>query len=177
MAQEKQKLREPGRAVITARRYAQEFPWADALAMEISLMVFDSASQQSSALTRFFNGLDQGRTRGRYTALRILYFAEGRPLAQNDIREEMNVTAANVTYLIDGLEKEGLVKRVPNPADRRATFVELTDDGRAVCQVLVPAMARFMGEMSRGFSEAEKTAFLKFLERFYANASVSYQDE
>jgi DNA-binding MarR family transcriptional regulator len=175
MATEKKRVRKSGRAGVTAQRYRQQFPWADALAMQISLMVFDMAGEQSAALTRLFQGLDHGRTRGRYTALRIIYFADGR-LTQNEIRDEMNVTAANVTYLIDGLEKEGLVRRSPNPADRRATFVELTDEGRGVCEVLVPAMARFMDEMSRGFSETEKQTFLEFLERFNANASASYQE-
>jgi MarR family 2-MHQ and catechol resistance regulon transcriptional repressor len=176
MTTEKKRVRKSGRAGLTAQRYRQEFPWADALAMQISLMVFDVAGEQSAALTRLFQGLDHGRTRGRYTALRIIYFANDR-LTQNDIRDEMNVTAANVTYLIDGLEKEGLVRRITNPSDRRATFVELTDKGRSVCDVLVPAMARFMGEMSRGFSEAEKKTFLEFLERFNANALASYQQE
>jgi len=169
-------MRKSDRAGQTAQRYRQEFAWADLLAMQISLMVFDVAGEQLAALTRLFQGLDHGRTRGRYTALRIIYFANAR-LTQNDIRDEMNVTAANVTYLIDGLETEGLVKRIPNPADRRATFVELTDEGRGVCEVLVPAMARFMGEMSRGFSDSEKKTFLEFLERFNANALASYREE
>jgi DNA-binding MarR family transcriptional regulator len=36
-----------------------------------------------------------------------------------------------MTYLLDDLQKDGLVERRPDPADRRARRVELTDDGQA----------------------------------------------
>ena len=39
---------------------------------------------------------------------------------------------ASVTNAVDRLEAQGLVRRTPHPSDRRATLVEMTDDGRAV---------------------------------------------
>ncbi|MDQ4116726.1 MAG: MarR family transcriptional regulator, partial [Actinomycetota bacterium] len=36
----------------------------------------------------------------------------------------------SVTNIVDRLQHDGLVRRVAHPTDRRATLVELTDDGR-----------------------------------------------
>jgi DNA-binding MarR family transcriptional regulator len=42
----------------------------------------------------------------------------------------LDVTPRNVTTLVDGLEREGFVRRLPHPTDRRATVIELTDSAR-----------------------------------------------
>ena len=47
----------------------------------------------------------------------------------SDLGDELGVTARYVTSLVDGLEKEGLVRRVPHPTDRRATIIESTPKG------------------------------------------------
>jgi len=176
MSNQHQGPRRPDQTKETAARYLEEFPWANEPAMRISLLLFDASAEQSAALTRMFNRVGASRTRGRYTALRILLFAPNRRLTQNEIRAAMNVTSPNVTYLIDELEKEGLVRRVAHPGDRRATLVELTPEGDQLVSILAPAMARFMGEMSSGFSEEEKKLFHDFLLRFMQNASSNSVD-
>jgi DNA-binding MarR family transcriptional regulator len=47
----------------------------------------------------------------------------------SDISDELGVTRRNVTALVDALEEEGLVRRMPHPSDRRATVIELTEKG------------------------------------------------
>lgn len=47
----------------------------------------------------------------------------------SELGDELGVTARNVTALVDGLESEGLVRRVPHATDRRATVIELTPVG------------------------------------------------
>jgi DNA-binding MarR family transcriptional regulator len=64
---------------------------------------------------------------------------------------------------------------VPDPDDRRVLGVELTDEGLALCERLVPGMAEFMAEMSHGFTVEEQSNFRDFLRRFYYNASHSFQ--
>lgn len=41
-----------------------------------------------------------------------------------------------MTSLVDGLEASGRVRRVPDPANRRVTRIELTDEGRATLKLL-----------------------------------------
>jgi DNA-binding MarR family transcriptional regulator len=59
--------------------------------------------------------------------LRLLYtiVCHG-PQKMADLADALTVTPRNVTALVDGLEGEGLVRRVPHSTDRRITLVELT---------------------------------------------------
>ncbi len=165
-------------AARTARAYREKFPGSDDAAMAASLAVGRADSAQKAAFGRFFESLESVRSAravrssGRYTLLRILYFAPGRRLTQIEIVNEMEVTSPNVTYLIDALEKEGLVARSPHPTDRRLTFVELTPAGVATCDVLVPAMVDFIALLLRGLSEEEKRQLYEFVDRLRRNAEA-----
>jgi DNA-binding MarR family transcriptional regulator len=59
-------------------------------------------------------------------------------LKMNELSRHLMVTGGNVTGIVDQLEKEGLVERADEPADRRAYRVRLTRAGR-----------RSFGEMAR----------------------------
>jgi MarR family transcriptional regulator, 2-MHQ and catechol-resistance regulon repressor len=157
----------------TARDYAEKFPWVDLKASEISNAINACYNGQRAALGRMFETLGAGSTLGRSTLLRALYFADGRPLTHNEIGAELQITPGSVTYLVDGLEKAGLVKRTIHPSDRRTINVELTPQGLKVAAELTPAVARFTNEMCAGFSEEEKLLFLDLLFRFLRNATAS----
>jgi DNA-binding MarR family transcriptional regulator len=49
------------------------------------------------------------------------------PQRMADLASALDVTPRNVTTLVDGLERDELVRRRPHPTDRRATVIELTD--------------------------------------------------
>ena len=51
-------------------------------------------------------------------------------LKMGELSRRMMVTGGNVTGITDMLEEEGLVERLADPADRRATLVRLTAAGR-----------------------------------------------
>ena len=46
-----------------------------------------------------------------------------------DLSAALGVTARNITTIVDGLEREGLLVRQPDPSDRRAILLELTAKG------------------------------------------------
>ncbi|MFC4942468.1 MarR family winged helix-turn-helix transcriptional regulator [Pseudonocardia sp. GCM10023141] len=56
--------------------------------------------------------------------------ANGELGSQLAIAQHLNIDRTVMTYLLDDLENEGLVERKPDPADRRARRVLLTDAGR-----------------------------------------------
>lgn len=47
------------------------------------------------------------------------------PLPQRDLAERLLLSSGAVTFLVDRLERAGLVQRRPHPTDRRATLVAL----------------------------------------------------
>ena len=62
--------------------------------------------------------------------------ARGEPSTQLALARKLGVDRTVMTYLLDEIQAEGLVERRPDPADRRARRVELTDAGRArLCEL------------------------------------------
>ena len=51
------------------------------------------------------------------------------------------LSSAGVTSRVDRLERRGLVRRLPDPDDRRGIIVELTDQGLEVVDAAVAALA------------------------------------
>jgi DNA-binding MarR family transcriptional regulator len=68
----------------------------------------------------------------RYEALMLLSFTKTGTLPMGKVGERLQVHRTSVTNIIDKLEADGLVRRVPHEADRRTTLAEITDAGREV---------------------------------------------
>jgi len=71
-----------------------------------------------------------GLTFPRYEALMLLSFTRAGALPLGKIGERLQVHRTSVTNIVDKLEADGLVRRVPHAEDRRATLAEITDAGR-----------------------------------------------
>jgi MarR family transcriptional regulator, organic hydroperoxide resistance regulator len=61
-----------------------------------------------------------------------------------DIAAELIITTGGASKLVDRIEANGNCRRLPNPADRRSSLVELTPQGKAL---LVKASAAFEEEL------------------------------
>jgi DNA-binding MarR family transcriptional regulator len=70
----------------------------------------------------------------RYEALMLLYYSRRGTLPLGLMGERLQVHRASVTNVIDRLEAQGLVRRVPHASDRRAVLAELTGEGRRVAE-------------------------------------------
>jgi len=73
-----------------------------------------------------------GLTFARYEALVLLTFAKHASLPMRVMGERLQLHPTSVTNIVDRLERDGLVKRVPHPTDRRTTLVEITEKGRGL---------------------------------------------
>lgn len=62
--------------------------------------------------------------------IRALDDAEAGRIRMGELSAALGVTARNVTTIVDGLEREGLVARMPDPKDRRAILLALTPKGQ-----------------------------------------------
>lgn len=69
-----------------------------------------------------------GLSEGRLGVLFRLYRTGTCPLG--DLAEDLDSTPRNITGLVDHLERDGLVARVPDPSDRRSVKAQLTEAGR-----------------------------------------------
>jgi MarR family transcriptional regulator, 2-MHQ and catechol-resistance regulon repressor len=86
-------------------------------------------------------------TEAQFAVLEALYHLG--PLRASDLAKKLLRSGANVTTVIDNLEKSGLVARRQCTADRRVTYAELTAAGRERIRRMFPSMAgRITGLMS-----------------------------
>jgi DNA-binding MarR family transcriptional regulator len=68
-------------------------------------------------------------TFSRYEVLVHLYFNEGElPLAQ--LGQRLQIHQTSITSLVDKLEAQNLIRRIPHPTDRRSTIARMTPAGR-----------------------------------------------
>ena len=87
------------------------------------------------------------------------------PIPLKRISEELMVTGANITCVVDNLEKEDLVKRVHSKEDRRVINAELTDKGREKIDGIMPDYAKHMAEITSVLSDDEQKALSDLLEK------------
>ncbi|NHD18777.1 MULTISPECIES: MarR family winged helix-turn-helix transcriptional regulator [Actinopolyspora] len=69
-------------------------------------------------------------TFARYEALVLLTFSRQGSLPMRVMGDRLQLHPTSVTNIVDRLEADELVRRIPHPTDRRTTLVEVTDSGR-----------------------------------------------
>jgi len=92
---------------------------------------------------------------------------------QLELARSVGIEGPTLTRHLDGLEEAGLVRRVRDPADRRAVRVELTDAGEQLFHSLRQAVVAFNRDLTRGIGEPELERLRKTLGRLGQNASRS----
>ncbi|KUN06139.1 MarR family transcriptional regulator [Streptomyces yokosukanensis] len=78
------------------------------------------------------------------------------PPRMADLAERLEVVPRAVTTLVDGLEASGKVRRVADPANRRVTRIELTDEGRTTLRELRGARRSAAEEILAPLTEKER---------------------
>jgi len=73
-----------------------------------------------------------------YVLLYALYRAPGRSLRVNELAGAVALSATGMSRFVDRVERAGCVRRAPDPDDRRALRVELTEEGIALLRRMWP---------------------------------------
>lgn len=89
---------------------------------------------------------ETGLSLAKFGALRHLVEA-GQPLALSQLAEKIACVKSNVTQLVDRLENDGLVRRLPDPTDRRSVLAAVTDAGRSRFEEGAAALERAQQEL------------------------------
>jgi DNA-binding MarR family transcriptional regulator len=91
-------------------------------------------------------------------------------LKMNELSRLLMVTGGNVTAIVDQLEKEGLVERLDEPADRRAFRIRLTKSGERTFIEMARAHEEWVVELLAGLSRRDQEELLRLLARVKVNA-------
>ena len=98
---------------------------------------------------------------------------QGEGLAQGQLSDMMLVNKANVTGLVDRLERAGLVARTAHSKDRRSNVVQLTRRGRRLLEKVEPPYGREVARIMAALRPAEQKTLIRLLERVRANISTA----
>jgi DNA-binding MarR family transcriptional regulator len=96
-------------------------------------------------------GAMHGLSEGRLGVLFRLYRCGDLPLGE--LADDLGTTPRNITGLVDHLERDGLVTRVPDVEDRRSVKARLTDTGRARIESIWQEGLEHQFEMVKGMTK------------------------
>jgi DNA-binding MarR family transcriptional regulator len=99
----------------------------------------------------------------------LLLSAVGGGSSPGQLMNVVGTDTAGMTKLLDRLEIKGLVRRCPNPDDRRSVLVELTDQGLMLVPQLRPVFGEVTSQLFEGFSGEEIAGFTSSLRRMREN--------
>jgi DNA-binding MarR family transcriptional regulator len=139
-------------------RFLDELPPLSGLDLEVEGIV-DRINGISRRVKRTLEATlsEFGLTHGEWQVLAKLRFA-GEPFSRSpgELAADLELSSGAMTNRLDRLEETGLVRRRPDPRDRRAIQVELTDDGRRLYEESVSAQARKEALIAGALSRSEQ---------------------
>src|SRR5713101_737972 len=103
-------------------------------------------------------GLSMARTK----VLRRL--REQGPTRQKVLATDFGLSPHSITDIVDGVERLGMAGRRPDPTDRRAKLVAITDAGDAGLDVANATRERLLTQIFGALSEADLATFLRLLD-------------
>jgi len=105
-----------------------------------------------------------------YAVLKALSEDDGR--SQRELSTQLGIHRNVMVAVVDRLERDALVKRMPHPADRRAFAVTLTDKARALLPKLDAQGKAQEDEITASLTDAECRAVLDYLQRMSRAAGL-----
>jgi len=103
-------------------------------------------------------------TPGRINILMTLDSQPEKRLPLSELGEYLVVTRANITGLVDGLVKDGLVRRIDHPDDRRMVLAELTEKGKKFITWFAPRHQELVKRIGSCLSPEQKAKIVTWLD-------------
>lgn len=105
------------------------------------------------------------RRRGDYEVLALLRRAEPAHLTPLQVAQQLLTSQSGMTGKLDRLEDQGFIQRNPDPEDRRAIRLGITDAGRALIDEAFTTSLSVYQSMLHGFSPSEARNLEALLEK------------
>lgn len=116
-----------------------------------------------------------GVTLGMWYFLRVLWQGDG--ITQRELSNRIGTMEPTTLSAIMAMERAGIVRRVRNSRDRRKINVFLTDHGRSLEPLLLPAAIAVVEDSVRGIPPAEVGLLLRMLGTMQRNLGEALLSE
>lgn len=86
-------------------------------------------------------------------------------MSHAELADQLCVTRATVSGLVDGLVKDGLARRRPSSTDRRVSKVSLTEDGFSLLEEVLPKHYQLINRLMDVFDPKELRTMGKLMNK------------
>lgn len=142
----------------------------DVVEHEAMLNIYFTTASLKKRADAFFKTL--GLTDVQFNVMMLLNYQGGDDgLSQVQLSDMMLVNRANVTTLIDRMEKTALVARTSLSGDRRTNIIKMTSKGKKLFEKALPLYEKIIKKAMTGFSQLELNKLISVLEKVRANVN------
>lgn len=165
----------PDRVDALIAQWRRERPEIDPRVMGTVARLLRVAALIGAELDRFAAEHDLGR--GEADVLLTLR-RSGAPfrLSPTSLSRSLLITPGGMTSRLDRLEREGLVRRLPHPDDRRAIEVELTRQAREKIDALLPQHLANEERLLAPLAADERAALDRLTSKLLAHLEASTEE-
>lgn len=102
----------------------------------------------------------------------LLCVLMGRPYGMGELGTTLGLAKSSLSGLVDRTERNGLVRREPDPQDARAVRVALTGRGRGIAEAFYADTCRRVEALPAGLDAAERATVAGLLGRIVVDNEV-----
>ena len=99
----------------------------------------------------------------------LAHLEKNEGVSQARLAELIDVDAMTMVRILDRMEADSVIERRPDPADRRARRLYLTQKSKPILETIWRLAEATRAEMFAGVSKLEREAFMGVLERLHVN--------
>ena len=146
---------------------AQRYREMDPISVKTAVTLLKTGSD---VLTGFEKMLKRyGLSKGRFLILIVMNRQPDLSMAPSVLAQKIGVTRATMTGLIDGLVKDGLIRRYAHKTDRRRQNLKLTSEGKTILENLLPGYWTRIDNLMSGLTKNEEMELIRLLKKVSVN--------
>lgn len=132
--------------------------------LDLSTLVVFTRAEHTIHRKEYQTIKESGLTPAQFGVLEALY--NKGDLRICELIEKILTTSGNITVVIKNLEKDGLVKKIPDPKDKRSCVISLTAKGIQVIESILPSHIENIRNIFGTLTDEEKITLKTILKKF-----------
>jgi len=110
---------------------------------------------------------------GQNVVIALRALAKYGPVSQKQVADFVGIDPRNLVVVIDTLEQQAILQRMPNPTDRRGYQLELTAHGQTIAQQIPSIRSKLETDMFAPLTADEKKVMHTLLYKLWEHSDIS----
>lgn len=140
--------------------------------IKVLSMLDKTADLVQQIFDKFYKKFKLSKT--QFSALYRIYLTGDEGITLSILGDQMFVTRANITSLVDRMVARGLIKRIINENDRRSIKAVITNEGKKILESVLPDNQVFSSEILKCLTSEEKKDFYELLLKVHKELTEDY---